>query len=383
MASVTTTSAQRQTLRDRQVASIERILNLNHEPSKTESDVNSLVTLSEPILNEDGEPRWKVLVFDNLGRDMISSVLRVQDLRNFGVTIHLNLHAVRHPIPDVPVVYLVEPTSENIKAISSDLSKNLYDTAYVNFLTSIPRPLLEDFAALTAQHNTSDRIAQVYDQYLNFVVSEPDLFSLHLKDAYFVLNSAQAADSTIETTIDKIVSGLFSVTVTMGSIPIIRCPKGNAAEIIAQKLDRKLRDHVLNSRDNNLFSSHSSSTTSRTRPVLIILDRNIDLVPMLSHSWTYQALVHDILNMRLNRITVETVEEGGRVSKKSYDLNSNDYFWARNAGVPFPQVAEDIDAELTKYKEDVAEVTSKTGTSSLEDLQKLVLPSEKKSVINL
>jgi hypothetical protein len=198
-------------------ASIERILNLNHEPSKTESDVNSLVTLSEPILNEDGEPRWKVLVFDNLGRDMISSVLRVQDLRNFGVTIHLNLHAVRHPIPDVPVVYLVEPTSENIKAISSDLSKNLYDTAYVNFLTSIPRPLLEDFAALTAQHNTSDRIAQVYDQYLNFVVSEPDLFSLHLKDAYFVLNSAQAADSTIETTIDKIVSGLFSVTVTMGS----------------------------------------------------------------------------------------------------------------------------------------------------------------------
>jgi hypothetical protein len=104
---------------------------------------------------------------------------------------------------------------------------------------------------------------------------------------------------------------------------------------------------------------------------------------MLSHSWTYQALVHDILNMRLNRITVETVEEGGRVSKKSYDLNSNDYFWARNAGVPFPQVAEDIDAELTKYKEDVAEVTSKTGTSSLEDLQKLVLPSEKKSVINL
>lgn len=30
-----------------------------------------------------------MLVFDNLGRDIISSVLRVQDLRNFGVTIHL------------------------------------------------------------------------------------------------------------------------------------------------------------------------------------------------------------------------------------------------------------------------------------------------------
>jgi len=93
---------------------------------------------------------------------------------------------------------------------------------------------------------------------------------------------------------------------------------------------------------------------------------------MLSHSWTYQALVHDVLGMRLNRITVETVEDGGKVSKKSYDLNSNDFFWAKNAGVPFPQVAEDIDAELTKYKEDVAEITKKTGANSLEDLQKSV-----------
>lgn len=26
---------------------------------------------------------------------------------------------------------------------------------------------------------------------------------------------------------------------------------------------------------------------------------------MLSHSWTYQALVHDVLDMKLNRVTVE------------------------------------------------------------------------------
>ncbi|PUU82110.1 Sec1-like protein [Tuber borchii] len=360
----------RQTLRDRQVASIEKILNLNHEQAKHESEINGLVPSSTPILNDEGEPIWKVLVFDNLGRDVISSVLRVQDLRNFGVTIHLNLLSSRHPIPDVPVVYFVEPTAENITAISNDLTNNLYDIAYVNFLSSVPRTILEDFAALTAQNNTSEKIAQVYDQYLNFVVSEPDLFSLGLKDVYYTLNSAQAADSAIEQAIDKVVGGLFSVAVTMGSIPIIRAPKGNAAEIIAQKLDRKLRDHVLNSRDNNLFSARASAAgTAQSRPVLIILDRNIDLIPMLSHSWTYQSLVHDVLNMRLNRITVETIEEGGKVSKKSYDLNSSDFFWAKNAGVPFPQVAEDIDAELTRYKEDVAEITKKTGAASLEDLQ--------------
>jgi hypothetical protein len=160
-------------------------------------------------------------------------------------------------------------------------------------------------------------------------------------------------------------------------MPIIRCPKGAAAEMISAKLDRKLRDHILNSKD-NLFSSSSNRPSTATgtpssRPVLIILDRNVDLIPMLSHSWTYQSLVHDVLNMKLNRITVETpIDENAPAkgtTKKAYDLTSNDFFWAKNAGVPFPQVAEDIDAELMRYKDDANEITKKTGASSIEDLQ--------------
>lgn len=160
-------------------------------------------------------------------------------------------------------------------------------------------------------------------------------------------------------------------------MPIIRCPRDAAAEMIAAKLDRKLRDHILNSKD-NLFSSQSNrpstaSGASSSRPVLIILDRNVDLIPMLSHSWTYQSLVHDVLKMKLNRITVETpIDENNPAkgsTKKAYDLTSNDFFWSKNASMPFPQVAEDIDAELSRYKDDATEITKKTGASSIEDLQ--------------
>lgn len=77
--------------------------------------------------------------------------------------------------------------------------------------------------------------------------------------------------------------------------------------------------------------------------------------------------------MQLNRITVETpidennTEKGS--TKKAYDLTSNDFFWTRNSSVPFPQVAEDIDAELMKYKSDADDLTKKTGASSFEALQ--------------
>ncbi|KAF2137256.1 uncharacterized protein K452DRAFT_302168 [Aplosporella prunicola CBS 121167] len=370
-------------LRDRQVASIEKILNLNQQNDQSSDDhhdpnATGLLPRSTPILDQNGQPIWKVLVFDSLGRDVISSVLRVNDLRSWGVTIHLSINTTRHTIPDVPVIYLVEPTAHNLELITSDLSRGLYSPAYVNFLASIPRPLLEDFAAKTAEHGTAEHLAQIYDQYLNFIVSEPDLFSLGMgKESYWTLNSAQVKDEELDSAVDRIVSGLFSVVVTMGTIPIIRCPKGGAAEMISAKLDRKLRDHILNSKD-NLFSGANQKTSASgsapsSRPVLVIVDRNVDLIPMLSHSWTYQSLVHDVLHMHLNRITVELpVDETNPargMTKKSYDLNANDFFWAKNAGVPFPNVAEAIDTELQKYKQDSDEITKKTGAASLDDLQ--------------
>ncbi|RKL48639.1 Protein sly1 [Fusarium proliferatum] len=361
-------------------ASLKKILNLNESVKSSEADeahANGLLAPVAPILDADGNPIWKVLVFDDLGRDVISSVMRVSDLRSMGVTMHMHIGGARHPIPDVPVIYLLEPNAQNLQAITSDLQKGLYTPAYINFLSSLPRVLLEEFATQTAAAGTSEHIAQLFDQYLNFIVAEPDLFSLGMQKehTYWALNSANTSDEELDRVVDKIVSGLFSVIATMGVIPIIRCPKDGAADMVAARLDRKLRDHILNSKD-NLFSgprTNAASSTHSSRPVLILLDRNVDLVPMLSHSWTYQSLVHDVLNMKLNRITIESPAEEGSPSKgptkKGYDLTTNDFFWAKNAGSPFPQVAEDIDAELTKYKEETAAITKRTGVTNFEDLQ--------------
>lgn len=101
--------------------------------------------------------------------------------------------------------------------------------------------------------------------------------------------------------------------------------------------------------------------------MLLILDRNVDLVSMLSHGWTYQALVSDCLDIKLNRVVVTSKDQ----PTKSYDLDSKDFFWARNAAHPFPQVAEEIDNELNKYKQDAAEITRSTGVSDVNDISQM------------
>ncbi|KAJ8663937.1 hypothetical protein O0I10_000212 [Lichtheimia ornata] len=360
-------------LRSEQYAAVASMLNLN----ATHAD-NVLETTPAPTSsnsNENGGMLWKALIFDKFGQDIISSIMRVNDLRENGVTVHMLLSQDRSSLPDVPAVYFVEPTSENVKKICEDMSRGLYESYYINFCSTIPRPILEELASTTAANETSDQVTQVYDQYLNFICTNPDVFSLNQSQVFVTLNNPGAPESLIDETIDKAVNSLFSVIVTMGVIPIIRCPRGNAAEMIATKLDSKLRDHVMNSRA-NLFSNSSSNLQ---RPVLILLDRNMDLTPMLSHSWTYQSLIHDVLEMKLNRITIEADEKINQ-TRKSYDIENKDYFWSRNASNPFPQVAEDIDVELNKYKSDAAEITRMSGVNSLEDVNQLDLSNNTKTL---
>lgn len=67
------------------LASIKRILNLN--APITDVDVQN--DANEVPETATGGAIWKVLVFDEMGRDVISSVLRVNDLRASGVLAHL------------------------------------------------------------------------------------------------------------------------------------------------------------------------------------------------------------------------------------------------------------------------------------------------------
>ena len=52
----------------------------------------------------------------------------------------------REPVPDAPAVYFVRPSRENIDRIVRDCSRQMYRKAFVNFVTTIERPLLEHFA---------------------------------------------------------------------------------------------------------------------------------------------------------------------------------------------------------------------------------------------
>ncbi|KAL7042374.1 hypothetical protein ACKWTF_001115 [Chironomus riparius] len=336
-----------------------------------------MLNLNQPIAKTlASEPVWKLLIYDRVGQDIISPLINIQELREMGCTLHIQLHSDRDSIPDVPAIYFCAPTEENLGRIAQDFQNGLYDVYHLNFIAPISRQKLEDLASAALQTNCVANIHKVYDQYLNFITLEDDLFILKHQNSdsmsYYAINRANTNDVEMESMMDSIVESLFSVCVTLGNVPIIRCPKNSASEMVARKLEKKLRENLYDAR-NNLFhmDATQAGNFSFQRPILVILDRNIDMATPLHHTWTYQALLSDVCDLSLNRVVIEEDSEkmaqgGARRKAKPYDLDNRDKFWTSHKGSPFPNVAESIQEELESYKSSEDEIKKLKSTMGID-----------------
>jgi len=281
-----------------------------------------MLSLSTGSVEDVANNQWKVLVFDNAGHDTIAPLMKIGALRNQGVTLHLHLHADRQPVPNVAALYFVIPTRENIRRIIEDVAKEMYSPLYINFTSAISAPMLEEFArGVASVLKVTSPIAHVVDRYVNFIALGPMVCSLNIDDTYYQLNSA-VSDSAINDLCDRCASGIVSVVCTLGVVPVIRAAPGLAAEMIARSVDKKLRELL---QSNTPLAQQLSQGQIRgsdgSRPVLIILDRDLDLLAMLSHTWTYQPMIHDVLRMKLNQ--VEVINDNQETVK--YDVDTSDY----------------------------------------------------------
>jgi len=273
--------------------------------------------------------------------------------------LHLMLNSERDPIPDVPAVYFVTPTKENLAIIAQDCAKGLYQRAHLNFVTKLDRAMMEDFAKLVVQSGSLETVSTVHDQYLDYVCLERSLFSLHKKNSYVTYNGSGATEANIEAAMTDIAYGLFSVVATLGYVPIIRCPKGGAPEMVARKLNKMISEHP------TLLRGKSSS---HYRPLLVIMDRTSDLVTPVQHSSTYQALIDDLLTHNSNRVEFQvSIGDEKRPKKvtKKYDLDADaDPFYSRQKFSPFPEAIESNGVELQEVTQREQAIRSKTGETS-------------------
>lgn len=365
-------------LKSSQLAAIHRMLAFNNDTSSLIGDSHHPdgITKSSAFRQYpagSAHNQWKIVVYDAHCRSIISPVMNVSDLRSRGVTLHLLIGTDREPIPDVPVIYFLQPTKENVAILARDCAKRLYRCAHINFVSKLPRELMEEFAKLVVSENALDVVASLHDQYLDFCCLEQRLFTLNCTSSYIQYNGPHS-DADVERFMTQTAQGLFSVVATLSVVPIIRCPRGGAPEMVARKLNQMIVEHPtlmlsLSARKKQSGSTPSSGSniSSSIRPLLVILDRNDDLVTPIQQTSTYQALIDDVLQHKANRVefTVQEKNDDGsmkqKVTSKKYDLDADtDPFYSKHKFNTFPEAIESNSVELQQVTEKEAEVRSKT-----------------------
>jgi hypothetical protein len=123
--------------------------------------------------------------------------------------------------------------------------------------------------------------------------------------------------------------------------------------MVARKLNKMIAEHPTLLR--NKSSLH--------RPLLVILDRNADLITPIQHTSTYQALIDDMLKHNANRVEFDvTIDTGKRpkTEKKKFDLDPDeDSFYSQHKFNPFPEAIESNGVELQEVTAKEVSIRSK------------------------
>lgn len=91
----------------------------------------------------------------------------------------------------------------------------------------------------------------------------------------------------------------------MNVVPVLSYQVNTSCEMIAIKLTTRLRDYYLGSGGgSNSAAAANGAAVSGGRPVLILVDRNIDIASMVMHTWHYTSMVQDVLGLKDNRLAL-------------------------------------------------------------------------------
>lgn len=139
---------------------------------------------------------------------------------------------------------------------------------------------------------------------------------------------------------------IVSVCVSLGEYPIIRYhrPRNptHEASVLCTHLSRFIQDEL------DKYAQHHHDfppQSSRPRGVLFITDRSMDLFAPLIHEFTYQAMIHDVLN----------ISDGAKVvykdpSAKESEILESDKIWTTSRHLHMKDLLTKLVSDFNKFR---------------------------------
>lgn len=318
---------------------------------------------------------WMVLVVDKKSLRALSSAVGMYDIMERKITLVEDIELKRAPFKDMGAIYLLAPTEDSVDRLIADFESPLYgNSVFVFFLSRLPEKLLEKIKQCRP---LIKRLKALSEANVDFLAKELRAFHFDMRRAFNDVY-VRKGRSKIEF---RLAEKLISICSTLNEYPHIRyANESPSAQILAKTLDLRLNQFLKN---DDFWFHGDSNHPGRERATLIILDRKDDCLTPLMHDFTYQSMVHDLLDVRDDIITLDQDNpqaeddyydddydsEGDESERKGHDvattkksknakdilLNENDNVWVELRG---KHIAEAINILSDRCREMVNSDTS-------------------------
>ncbi|CAK0753523.1 hypothetical protein CVIRNUC_002227 [Coccomyxa viridis] len=286
--------------------------------------------LLDEVLGNVKDTEWSVLIMDTTTTPVMSSVCRISEILDYGVSLVENVAVRREPLPKMAGVYFITPSNESVSRLIDDFQGSpLYQSAHVFFSSPAPQTVL---AAIRSCPGLTSRLRSLKEVNLEFLVRDRRTFvtgETHALKALFGENSSGSASYKLA--VATVCSRLAGVFASLKEFPSIRFraskPVGDEAgsgletqalvsQRVALELDERLRH----------FQQAGQLPSAQTCD-LIIVDRGCDAVAPVIHEWTYEAMAYDLLGLRGSTFKYESETAGGKMETKEHILDERDELW--------------------------------------------------------
>ncbi|GBG62647.1 hypothetical protein CBR_g31666 [Chara braunii] len=313
---------------------------------------------------------WKVLVMDDVTVKVMSTRCHISDITDEGISLVESLKKRRQPLTTLDAVYFITPSRESVTKFMQDMTGSgpLYRKAYVFFSSTLPRDLL---GRIKEDRTLLSRIAALKEVNMEYLAVDTQGFVVDLPEALPHLFGEHSAGSReFDLCIGNIVTRLTTVFAALKELPAIRFrstssssagAQGGPGDVVCSKIATQLSDRVSQLQRLQGFPQRETCD-------LVIVDRAFDPVAPVIHEFTYEAMLHDLLEVDGTKFKYEVTTSGGRTETKEVLLEEHDSLWMELRDSHIAEVNIKLDEKMSKFRSMNKVAMIKLGRDSQQDL---------------
>jgi len=247
---------------------------------------------------QDSGPGMKILLMDKETTSVISNVYSQSEIMQKEVFLCDRLDNIknREPLRHLKCLTFLRPTAENVSYLCMELKNPFYGSYFLHWTNIISKQEIKRLAEADEQEVVRD----VSEYFTDFIPINSHTFITNTPHGHIFTGGDLMDDSVTQAVAQAIISFLLASK----QKPYLRYTEWSRP---CEKLVDRLQS-TMEKEKSNLFDFFPPPKVRGQlpppQPVLLILDRRDDCVTPLLNQWTYQAMVHELLTIKNQRVSL-------------------------------------------------------------------------------